>query len=50
MAAFVDKAEGRGHNEKASLELQPRFSGVSPTAFVPEWRNWQTRRSQKPVT
>ena len=25
MAAFVDKAEGGGHNEKASLELQPRF-------------------------
>jgi hypothetical protein len=24
-AAFVDKAEGGGHNEKASLELQPRF-------------------------
>jgi hypothetical protein len=26
LAPFVDKAEGRGHNEKASLELESRRS------------------------
>jgi hypothetical protein len=39
----LTKREVAGTMKKPRWNCNPGLAGVSPTALVPEWRNWQTR-------
>ena len=43
MALSLTKREAAGTMKKPRWTCNPGLAGVSPTALVPEWRNWQTR-------
>ena len=42
-ATSLTKQEPAGTIKKPRWNCNPGLAGVSPTALVPEWRNWQTR-------